>query len=72
MGPASASVRGVRTIAAASCLLGVALAASARPTPVEVAREEAEANAKSPAGKRYEGVMVSRLEEWLRPALERA
>jgi hypothetical protein len=40
-------------------------------TPVEVARNEAESNAKSPAGKRYEGVMVSRLEDWLRPALER-
>jgi len=40
-------------------------------TPVEVARNEAESNAKSPAGKRYEGVMVSRLEEWLRPAVER-
>lgn len=40
-------------------------------TPVEVARSQAESNAKSPAGKRYEGVMVSRLEEWLRPALER-
>lgn len=55
---------------AAACLLGVALAASALPTPVEVARSEAESNAQSPAGKRYEGVMVSRLEEWLRPALE--
>ena len=40
-------------------------------TPVEVARSEAESNAKSPAGKRYEGVMISKAEEWLRPALER-
>jgi hypothetical protein len=40
-------------------------------TPVEVARNEAESNAKTPAGKSYEGVMVSKLEEWLRPALER-
>ena len=40
-------------------------------TPVEVARSESESNAKSPAGKRYEGLLVSRAEEWLRPALER-
>jgi hypothetical protein len=50
-------------------LLLAALAAAA--TPVEVARSEAESNAKTPAGKRYEGVLVSRAEEWLRPALER-
>ena len=41
------------------------------PTSVQVARNEAESNAKSPAGKRYEGVLVSKLEDWLRPALER-
>lgn len=40
-------------------------------TPVEVARNEAESNAKSPAGKSYEGVLVSKLEDWLRPALGR-
>jgi hypothetical protein len=40
-------------------------------TPVGVARSEAESNAKTPAGKRYEGVLVSKAEEWLRPALER-
>ncbi len=40
-------------------------------TPVEVARNEAESNAKTPAGKSYEGVLVSKLEDWLRPALER-
>jgi hypothetical protein len=53
-------------------LLGVMLLlASAATTPAEVARSEAESNAKTPAGKRYEGVLVSRAEEWLRPALER-
>lgn len=40
-------------------------------TGVEVARNEAESNARTPAGKRYEGVLVSKLEEWLRPALVR-
>jgi hypothetical protein len=53
----------------------VMVAANAAPfpggTPVEVARSEAETNAKSPAGKRYEGVLISKADEWLRPALER-
>ena len=40
-------------------------------TPVEVARSEAESNAKTPAGKSYEGVLVSKAEDWLRPALQR-
>lgn len=40
-------------------------------TSPTLAREAAEQNAKTPAGKRYEGVLVSRAEEWLRPALER-
>ncbi len=53
----------------AAVVLALRFAAGA--TPVEVARSEAEANAKSPAGKRYEGVFVSRAEDWLRPALER-
>jgi hypothetical protein len=51
--------------------LALLLALAPPATPVEVARNEAETNAQSPAGKRYEGVMVSRLEDWLRPALER-
>jgi hypothetical protein len=51
--------------------LALLLLASASSTPVEVARSEAEANVKTPAGKRYEGVLVSKLEDWLRPALER-
>jgi len=40
-------------------------------TGVEVARAEAEANAKTPAGRRYEGVAISKVEEWLRPAIQR-
>ena len=40
-------------------------------TPVEVARSEAESNAKTPAGKSYEGVLVSKAEDWLRPVLQR-
>jgi hypothetical protein len=55
-------------------LLSSALAASAAEparTSVEVARGEAESNAKTPAGRRYEGMLVSKLEDWLRPALVR-
>lgn len=58
----------------AASFFAVALAASAAEqprTPTSVARQEAESNAKSPAGKRYEGVLVSKLEDWLRPALDR-
>jgi len=64
----------VRTAVARAWLLVAALArpaAASAATSVEVARSEAESNAKSPAGKRYEGVLVPRAEEWLRPALER-
>ena len=48
----------------------VLLLASAA-TPVEVARSEAESNAKTPTGKRYEGVLVGKIEDWLRPSLQR-
>ena len=40
-------------------------------TGVEVARSEAEANARTPAGRSYEGVVISRVEVWLRPAIQR-
>src|SRR5439155_1806568 len=46
-------------------------AATSGATGVEIARAEAEQNAKSPAGRRYEGVMVGKLDDWLRPAVER-
>jgi hypothetical protein len=52
-------------------LLLVASMASSAPTPVEVARAEAEENVKSPAGRRYEGVVIGRVEEWLRPAIQK-
>jgi hypothetical protein len=57
-----------------SFLLAGAMAAFAGEpagTGVEVARSQAEANAKTPAGKRYESVLVSKTEEWLRPAVAR-
>jgi hypothetical protein len=48
------------------------LAASvAGATGVEVARNEAENNAKSPAGKRYEGTVIGKVDPWLRPAVEK-
>jgi len=49
----------------------VVLVSRARATGVEVARSEAEANVKSPAGKRYEGSLIGKVEEWLRPAVEK-
>jgi hypothetical protein len=52
-------------------LAAVAAAADRGPTPLAVAREEAESNVKSPAGRAYEGVVISRIDEWLRPMVER-
>ncbi len=57
-------------------LTGVLFAAAAaiadqKSTPLAVAREEAESNAKSPAGRSYEGVVIGRVDEWLRPMVER-
>jgi hypothetical protein len=55
-------------------VLAVGPASSATPssaTSVEVARAEAEANAKTPAGRSYEGVVIGRVDEWLRPAVKR-
>jgi hypothetical protein len=43
----------------------------ARATGVEIARNEAENNAKSPAGKRYEGTLLGKVDVWLRPAVEK-
>ncbi len=40
-------------------------------TPTSVARAESESNAHTPAGRAYEGVLVGRVDGWLRPALER-
>ena len=49
----------------------IVLAAAAHATGVEVARNEAENNAKSPAGKRYEGTVIGRVDPWLRPVVEK-
>ena len=54
---------------AAAVFLLAASAAGA--TGVEVARNEAESNAKSPAGKRYEGALIGRIDDWLRPVVEK-
>lgn len=50
--------------------LAAADAGQAR-TPTAVARQEAESNVRTPAGRAYEGVVIGRAEEWLRPAVER-
>jgi len=55
-------------------VLAAALPACAAPagaTGVEIARNEAENNAKSPAGKRYEGTLLGKVYDWLRPAVEK-
>jgi hypothetical protein len=54
-------------------LLSALAASAAEParTSVEVARSQAESNAKTPAGRSYEGVLVSKVEPWLRPSLGR-
>jgi hypothetical protein len=55
----------------ASAILAAFVAASVLATGVEIARNEAEQNAKSPAGKRYEGTLLGKVDEWLRPAVEK-
>ncbi|MDQ2978147.1 MAG: hypothetical protein M3R62_02930 [Acidobacteriota bacterium] len=55
-------------VALAAALFGAAEQAR---TPTSVARQEAESNVRTPAGRAYEGVVIARAEEWLRPALER-
>jgi len=60
----------------AGVLLAGVLAAGApaeepRHTSPSLAREAAEANAKTPAGRRYESALESSLDSWLRKSLER-
>ncbi len=57
----------------ASAVLATALlgAAPAERTPTAVARQEAESNVRTPAGRTYEGAVIGRVDPWLRPALER-
>jgi hypothetical protein len=54
------------------CAFAAALPAEEdRKTSPSVARAEADANAKTPAGRRYESALNSSLDGWLRKALER-
>ena len=56
----------------AAFVIAAGLAAgSARATGVEIARNEAEKNANSPAGRRYEGTLLGKVDVWLRPAVEK-
>ena len=65
-------LRGARVAAAfLGAALTVAAAAEQPRTPTAVARQEAESNVRNPAGRAYEGVVIGRVDEWLRPALER-
>jgi hypothetical protein len=50
---------------------GRVLAEEPKKTSPTVARETADANAKTPAGRRYESALESSLDGWLRKALER-
>ncbi|MFY9550283.1 MAG: hypothetical protein WAU32_03965 [Thermoanaerobaculia bacterium] len=61
-------------VAAATGFFATAFAAAAAepaPTPLAVARQEAESNVKTPAGRTYEGVVIGRVDDWLRPAVAR-
>jgi hypothetical protein len=49
---------------------GLAAEESSR-TSLAVARQEAESNAKTPAGRRYEEKLIPGVEDWLRKPLER-
>ena len=48
-----------------------AVAAGAETTNPTIARETAESNAKTPAGRRYQSALESSLDSWLRKALEK-
>jgi hypothetical protein len=54
-----------------TCILFLCASVLSAATPVEVARAEAESNAKTPAGRNYEGVVIGQVDEWLRPAVRR-
>jgi hypothetical protein len=53
------------------CVAGALAAAESGKTSPTIARETAESNAKTPAGRRYESALHSSLDGWLRQALER-
>lgn len=50
--------------------VGVALAEEGKTSPT-VARETAESNAKTPAGRRYASALASSLDSWLKRAIDR-
>lgn len=52
-------------------LCGITADGESKRTSPTVAREAAESNAKTPAGKRYETALEARLDTWLKKALER-
>ena len=58
-------------VVALVAVLGGGLRAEDQKTSPTVARETAESNAKTPAGRRYESALESSLDAWLRKALER-
>ncbi len=64
----------IRTVAATLVLFALEAHAGAdeprRATP-RMAREAAEENAKTPAGRRYDSALDSSLDKWLRTSLER-
>ena len=55
---------------ALSILTGVVAVADEKTNPT-IARETAESNAKTPAGRRYQSALESSLDSWLRKALEK-
>jgi hypothetical protein len=66
-------VRPVKVRVAAAVLLSLAAFAAAEEgkTNPTIARETAESNAKTPAGRRYESALQSSLDSWLRRAMEK-
>lgn len=58
-------------VAALLCLAAGGIAAGQAKTSPTVARETADANARTPAGRRYESAFQSSLDAWLRRSLER-
>ena len=53
-----------------SILTGVVAVAEEKTNPT-IARETAESNAKTPAGRRYQSALESSMDSWLRKALEK-
>ena len=58
-------------LALLTLLLAAPLAVSAEGTSATIARETAESNARTPAGRRYRSALESSMDSWLRKALEK-